>query len=166
MRLFMIHSNNTSMYSPFFDLEKAFPGVWQHLILRTFHKYGLRSLLPRLLDDNRSFQVRVANHLSSFYIHSNEVPRVSPLSGTLFRNRIFSTIPNLIQPIFSSTTLVTISNVTKPSVPTENAMELEKLLHWINIYLDKARLIGIINFCWPPNSNFRTKIVLYLFVRS
>jgi len=60
------NSNNSTLYSLFFDLENAFPRVWQHLIIRNLHMYGLRGLLPRLIESysrDRTFQVRVGNHL-------------------------------------------------------------------------------------------------------
>ena len=44
-------SNNSRLNWVFFDLENAFPRVWTHLILSTLHSYGLRGLLPNLLQN-------------------------------------------------------------------------------------------------------------------
>ena len=99
------NDNKSTLYSVFFDLENAFPRVWRHHILLTLHKYGFRGLLPQLLQNylqNRSFQVRVANQLSSIQTQDNGVPQGSPLSGTLFMiaiNDILNKIAFPVKPI-------------------------------------------------------------------
>ena len=90
------NSINYDLYSLSLNLENTFPRVWQHLIIRFLHECGLRGLLPRLIErclHDRTFQFRVANHLSS--PHISPVPQGSPLIGILFLiaiNEIFSII--------------------------------------------------------------------------
>jgi len=86
----LIHKANTNgsdLYLIFFDIENAFPRVWRHRIPTTLHKYGLRGLLPRLLESflaQRSFQVRVAKQSSSVQTQDNGIPQGSSLRGTPF----------------------------------------------------------------------------------
>ena len=60
-------SNKSRLHSIFFDLENAFPRVWE------YHT-GLTGPLPLLIQsflEDRSLKVRIGNHLSS--IHSQDL---------------------------------------------------------------------------------------------
>jgi len=68
------NTNNANLFAVVLDLKNAFPRVWRHHILLTLHKYGLRGLQLRVLENylnNRTFQVEVA----STFLHTRTMYR-------------------------------------------------------------------------------------------
>jgi len=62
----------------FFDIQKAFPRVWQHLICRKLYESGLKGNLPNILQDfllNRTISVKIQDQLSLLQTIEIGVPR-------------------------------------------------------------------------------------------
>ena len=71
----------------FFDIEAAYDTVARPVILRKLFKYGIRGCMGFFIQNflsNRSFRVRVGNHLSSSFMQENGVPQGGVLSVALF----------------------------------------------------------------------------------
>ena len=80
-------NNNSSLFTVFFDLEKAYDRTWKYHICKTLHKYGLKNNLPLIIQNflkNRYLTVRVSDQLSTFHQIQNGVPQGSVISVTLF----------------------------------------------------------------------------------
>jgi len=98
-------SNKSILHSIFFDPENTFPRVWEYHICKTLQTTGLTGPLPLLIKsflEDRSFKVRIGNHLSTIHSQDNGIPQGSPLSGTLFMlaiNDVVSTNLSIIKTI-------------------------------------------------------------------
>ena len=71
----------------FLDIEKAFDTVWRKGVLYKLDKLGVQGDLFRYVAaflNNRTFQVRVGNELSSTYTMENGLPQGSVISPVLF----------------------------------------------------------------------------------
>ena len=71
-------ANQANLYSIFFDMEHAFPGVWAHHICAVLHKYRMRGPLPLLIQNyfrNRSFKVRIGGTHSTEHQQENGIPK-------------------------------------------------------------------------------------------
>jgi len=97
--------NKYRLHSIFFDLGNAFPRVWKYHICKILQSTALTGPLPFLIQnflEDRTFKVRIGNHLSSIHSQDNGIPQGSPLSGTLFMlaiNDVVSTTPSIIKTI-------------------------------------------------------------------
>ena len=70
-----------------FDMEKAYDITWRYGILRDLSECNVRGNMLHFIKnflDNRKFQVRVGDQLSTRYTQENGVPQGSVLSPTLF----------------------------------------------------------------------------------
>ncbi|MCV6613054.1 MAG: reverse transcriptase family protein, partial [Amphritea sp.] len=71
----------------FFDIEAAYDTVLRQCILAKLHRYGIRGRMGLFIENflsDRSFRVRVGNHLSSSFTQENGVPQGGVLSVALF----------------------------------------------------------------------------------
>ena len=71
----------------FFDIEAAYDTVMRPVVLRKLFGYGIRGTMGFFLQNflsNRSFRVRIGNHLSSTFAQENGVPQGGVLSVALF----------------------------------------------------------------------------------
>ena len=86
-QIYEAHAKGAHLFPVFFDMENAFPRVWNYHICKVLHQIGLRGTLPQLLQNFltcRTFKVRVADKFSDIKSQQNGIPQGSPLSGTLF----------------------------------------------------------------------------------
>jgi len=77
----------SSLYSVFFDLQKAFPRVWRCHIVNKLYKLELRGNLPSILQsflNDRTLIVRIQNITSSPFPIKNGVSQGEVLSVLLF----------------------------------------------------------------------------------
>ena len=82
----------------FFDLEKAFDTTWKYGILKDLYDMGLKGNLPIFIQNflkDRSFQVRVGQHMSDPFQQEEGVPQGSILSPVLFEIKINSIVNTL-----------------------------------------------------------------------
>lgn len=89
----------------FFDLEKAYDMVWGHGVLKDLASLGLRGRLPCFIREflkNRTFKVRLGEHLSSTKNLQTGTPQGSTLSVTLFAIKINSLAAEIPQDVFAS----------------------------------------------------------------
>ena len=71
----------------FFDIEAAYDTVLRPVILRKLYQYGIRGRMGLFIKNflsNRSFRVRVGNHLSSTFSQESGIPQGGVLSVALF----------------------------------------------------------------------------------
>jgi len=98
-------SNKSRLHSIFFDPENDFARVWKYHICKTLQTTGLTGPLLLLIQsflEERSFIVRIGNHLLSIHSQDNGISQGSPLSGKLFMlaiNDVVSTTPSMIKTI-------------------------------------------------------------------
>lgn len=82
------------------DIAKAYDSVWKHRILLTLQKWNLCSIILKFINnflENRTFEIRFRNILSSSITTENGLPQGSSLSVTLFLVAI-NDISNQIKP--------------------------------------------------------------------
>ena len=71
----------------FFDIEAAYDTAMRPVVLRKLFGYGIRGSMGFFLQNflsNRSFRVRIGNHLSSTFAQENGIPQGGVLSVALF----------------------------------------------------------------------------------
>jgi len=72
------HARDANLFSVFFDMENAFPGIWTYCICQILKEIGLRGPFPFLIQNfliDRSLRVQVADELSEIQYQENGVPK-------------------------------------------------------------------------------------------
>ena len=130
-------ANNQRVVSIFFDMEKAFDKTWRYGILKDMYDLGLRGRLPMYISrflENRTFQVRLRNHLSSTKQQETGIPQGSTISVTLFAlkiNAIYKALPrDLHTSMFVDDLQIAFSHHNPEILATRLQSAINKVAEW------------------------------------
>ena len=98
------YANKQTMILISLDLQKAYDTVWRHRVLNILRKWHINGQMLQFIISflkERSFQVRINEHMSDKFDLENGVPQGSPLSILLFQAAINNLPDEISHPVKS-----------------------------------------------------------------